>query len=156
MRAKHRLETKHDSPSLIVFYDGWCGLCRRTVAVTKRWDWLGRLAFYDLRNPEVCHRFGLDARRAAVAVHAFEPTAGRWFTGARAMLELTKRVPAYWPLVCILAVGIRVGLGERVYQWVADHRRISPVGHCQGQACARGLPTANLSEQHTKKTRPPL
>lgn len=30
-----------------LYYDGQCGLCRRTVRLMRRLDWLGRLAYAD-------------------------------------------------------------------------------------------------------------
>src|SRR5262249_15442322 len=35
----------------VVLYDGQCPLCRRSVALLRRLDWLGRLAYADARDP---------------------------------------------------------------------------------------------------------
>ncbi|WP_067932575.1 thiol-disulfide oxidoreductase DCC family protein [Alicyclobacillus kakegawensis] len=126
---------KHREPTLIVFYDGWCELCRRTVRWTRRWDWLGRITFANLRDGAVVAAYGLDASRAAAAVHAYQPDRHQWYAGAQAMLELAKRVPVYWPFALVLAIGIRLGVAAPLYDWVARSRRITPVGHCEAGVC---------------------
>ncbi|WP_067927054.1 thiol-disulfide oxidoreductase DCC family protein [Alicyclobacillus shizuokensis] len=143
----------HRQPTLIVFYDGWCELCRRAVRLTRRWDWLGRITFANLRDEEVVAAYGLDASRAAAAVHAYRTDRDKWYTGARAMLELAKRVPVYWPFALVLAIGIRLGVAAPLYAWVARNRRITPIGHCEVDTCRLAdTPTtqASLNEDPPK------
>jgi predicted DCC family thiol-disulfide oxidoreductase YuxK len=49
----------------ICYYDGWCGMCRRSTRVLKALDWFGRLEFRDMTTePEL--PVGIDAAMAGM------------------------------------------------------------------------------------------
>jgi predicted DCC family thiol-disulfide oxidoreductase YuxK len=89
-----------------VLYDGRCPLCRRSVALLKRLDWLGRLRYADARDP------------AALG----------------AVRRLAWQLPALWPAAPLLYLPGVPQLGQRLYLWVAKNRfHLVPChdGECQ-------------------------
>ena len=122
-----------DRLQILVFYDGWCSLCRRSVATLQRLDFLGLLEPLSFRDPEVLKRFGLDPRRAAARLHAWAAGAPGPAHGIDAVILVAARLPPLWPLVPFLWIAARVGLGQPTYDWLAARRTIVPAGHGDGE-----------------------
>ncbi len=118
---------------VIVFYDGWCSLCRRSTATLKRLDLLGLLEPISFRDPGVVERYGLDPARATVRLHARAAGAPAPVEGIDAVILIATRLPPLWPLLPFLWLAARLGFGQRVYDWLAARRTIIPAGHGGGQ-----------------------
>ncbi|HEX2034367.1 MAG TPA: DUF393 domain-containing protein [Chloroflexota bacterium] len=113
-----------------VFYDGWCPFCRRTAATLQRLDRFGLLELHSFRDSAVLATYGLDAARAEARMQA---RAVRWpaaslAEGIDAVTLVASRVPLLWPAVPLLWGAGRLGLGQRVYDWVAARRVLIPAG----------------------------
>jgi predicted DCC family thiol-disulfide oxidoreductase YuxK len=103
------------------YFDGQCGLCRRSVLWLRRLDWLGRLEFQDMtRIPaaELPVRFE-DAMRGL----PMRTRDGRTLIG----FEAIRRALMQTPLGILFAWAMYLpGIdhaGRRVYRHIADHRR---------------------------------
>jgi predicted DCC family thiol-disulfide oxidoreductase YuxK len=118
-----------------VLYDGACALCRRSVALLKRLDWLHRLAFVNVRDPGNLPAGGaaLDPDRLLKEMHLLTPGAGRVYHGFAAFRWMAWRLPPLWPLAPFLYLPGVPALGQRAYLWVARNRfRLVP---CHGGVC---------------------
>lgn len=76
-------------PRLKVWYDGGCPLCLREIAVMRRWDRAGNIAFVDLDDPaQACP---LDRRLMLARFHAQED--GVMLDGAAAFAAMWRAIP---------------------------------------------------------------
>lgn len=133
-----RLRGVQQSPALApfrlhLFYDGWCPLCRESVATLHRLDLLGLLAPLSFREPGIVARFGLDAARAEARIQA-QTARGTTAEGIGAVTLVATRLPLLWPLVPALWLAERIGFGQPIYDWIAARRTIIPTGcttHCE-------------------------
>jgi predicted DCC family thiol-disulfide oxidoreductase YuxK len=106
------------------FFDGGCGLCRRTVAVLWHMDLLHRAELYDVVNEwdRIEARFPqLDRAALLEDMHVVDED-GRVYKGFDAYRSLAWVLPATWVLVPILYLPPVRWLGWKVYRYVASHR----------------------------------
>jgi predicted DCC family thiol-disulfide oxidoreductase YuxK len=77
-----------------VWFDGACPLCRREIALMRRLDRRGRIAFVDVASAEaVCP---IDRRELLARFHAEED--GRILSGAAAFAAMWRAIPMLRPL----------------------------------------------------------
>ena len=110
--------------SFAVFYDGSCGLCRKTMAVLRRLDFLHRVRIYDVLAdwPEIQTRFPtLNQQACLQTMHVVNPE-GKTATGFKAYRQLLWALPLGWILVLFLYLPFVPAIGEWIYQKVAFGR----------------------------------
>lgn len=108
------------APTLI--YDGECGLCRRSVAVVRRWDREHRLALVPFQNHARVAAFGIALPALAAAMHLVLPD-GRVLAGAEAAPEILRLLPGKRWLAWPFKLPGVMPLARRAYAWVAGRRR---------------------------------
>lgn len=79
---------------LTVLYDGACPLCAREIALMRRLDRRGRIAFRDVADPAAA--CPIDRRVALARFHAIED--GRLLEGAAAFAAMWRAIPLLAPL----------------------------------------------------------
>ena len=104
-----------------VFFDGACGLCRRSSRILRWLNWRQRLRIVDMStvSPE---QLPVDT---AVAMQGMplQTHDGRILIGFPAMRRALTRTPLGAPVGwCLWIPGISF-LGRKVYAWVAQNRR---------------------------------
>jgi predicted DCC family thiol-disulfide oxidoreductase YuxK len=129
-------ELPHDRP--VVIYDGECQLCIRSVALLRRLDVFGRLAYQNAREtfqlPKTLPPIAAD--KLLEQMHVVTPGTDqrRAYGGFYAFRWLAWQLPVFWPLVPLLYLPGAAWVGERVYAWVARNRfRLVP---CHGGSCS--------------------
>jgi predicted DCC family thiol-disulfide oxidoreductase YuxK len=109
----------------IVLFDGDCPFCRRSVAILKRLDWLGRLHFRSARN-NVEHlpqaQIALDSKRLLDEMHVLTPDRRRAYLGYAAFRWIAWRLPLGVLIAPFLYIPGVPAIGNRVYRWVAKNR----------------------------------
>jgi predicted DCC family thiol-disulfide oxidoreductase YuxK len=123
-----------------VLFDGGCPMCRRTVRVLRRLDWLRRVAFVDATDESVRARIapGLTEAQVLVEMYVVDDATGARAAGYAGYLWLSRAVPVLWPFAMLGPLpGIR-HLGDAVYKVVAANRIRR--GRCTDEVCA--VPTA--------------
>ena len=103
-----------------VYYDGDCGLCRKTVAVLKSQDWFRRcswVAYQSLNRPPTGLRWD-DLRESAI----LETPSGDYLHGYFAFRKLAGLLPLILLIVPVLHIPWVTRVGTRAYQWIAAHR----------------------------------
>ena len=75
-----------------MFYDGACPLCAREIALMRRLDRRGRIAFEDASDPGAPVSCPVDRADLLARFHARLPS-GEVVSGARAFTEAYARVP---------------------------------------------------------------
>ena len=127
----------------ILFYDGSCGLCQRTVRWMLRHDSQGRLHFAPLQQPlasEVFTRHALDVQHtnSAVLVTHFGEPAERVVMRSGAILGCLGVLGGRWALLAAIARLVPRALRDGVYNWLARNRHGL---FAIGESCP--LPTAD-------------
>jgi predicted DCC family thiol-disulfide oxidoreductase YuxK len=77
-----------------VWFDGTCPLCRREIALMRRMDRRGRIAFVDVAAPDTA--CPIDRRTLLARFHAEED--GRLYSGAAAFAAMWRAIPMLRPL----------------------------------------------------------
>jgi predicted DCC family thiol-disulfide oxidoreductase YuxK len=120
-----------------VLYDGACRFCRGQIALLRRLDPTGRLAFTSLHDPSVCRDFPEIPRDDLLSQMYVVDRTGQARGGAEAVRHLTRRLPLLWPLAPLLHVPGSLPLWRSLYRFVAKHRyRIA--GRCDDGTCRIG------------------
>jgi predicted DCC family thiol-disulfide oxidoreductase YuxK len=119
-----------------VFYDGHCALCRKSVALLKRLDWLKVLTYVDVRDDEqeAVRNLPVGNGRLLEEMHLLTPSRALYH-GFKAFRWMAWYLPLLWFLVPFLYIpGVApLGLGQRIYLWIARNRfRLVP---CHGGVC---------------------
>lgn len=120
-----------------VLYDGNCRFCRGQIALLRRLDPTGRLAFTSLHDPSVARDFPEIPRDELLAQMYVVDRTGQARGGAEAVRHLSRRLPLLWPLALPLHVPGSLPLWRALYRFVAKHRyRIA--GRCDDGTCRIG------------------
>lgn len=122
-----------------VVYDGYCPLCIRTMVVLDTLDITDRVRPLDIER-QWAEAVGaaptLTREEARHSMHVVTPT-GRVHRGFFAFRELTRAIPALWPLAPLMHAPLADALGTRIYAVVARSRARTPCG-ADGCAIAPG------------------
>lgn len=109
----------------VVLYDGHCGLCQRSRGVARVLDWLQRVTWVDLHDPQVAKTLPeLTPEQLREQMHVITP-AGRILPGYRGWRHLLGSFPLtflFWPLLWIPPIPT---IGEWIYRTVAAARDTS-------------------------------
>lgn len=94
-----------------VWFDGACPLCRREIALMRRLDRQGRIAFVDVAaSDSVCPT---DREALLARFHAEED--GRLYSGAAAFAAMWRAIPALRPLGLLARRAVVLRLLEAAY-----------------------------------------
>lgn len=113
--------------SLIVVFDGDCGVCQALAQALADRDHHHRLRFTAYQRADLdALSPGLTREMAARSVYAVAPDGSRWH-GARAVAEMARQLPGVWGVIGRIGALPPVSLlAEPFYQLVARNRmRIS-------------------------------
>jgi len=124
-----RGETRSQSANgpCVLFYDGLCGLCQRTVRWMLRHDPQGRLLFATQQQPlaaEVFARHALDAQQtnSAVLVLHFGQSVEHVVVRSDAILRCLRILGGGWALLAAIARLVPRTLRDWAYNWLARNR----------------------------------
>lgn len=118
-----------------VLYDGDCKFCRKSVEALRRLDWLDRLDYMDVRDPDALADVGvsLEPGRLLEEMHLVTPDGAKVYSGFRAFRWIAWRLPLLWVVAPLLYLPGAESVGQRMYLWVARNRfRLLP---CHGGVC---------------------
>jgi predicted DCC family thiol-disulfide oxidoreductase YuxK len=106
-------------PSLIVWHDGSCPLCRREITLMRRLDRRGAIHFVDATtaSEDDCP---LDRAALLSRFHASED--GRLLSGAAAFAAMWRAIPVLRPLGLAALLPGMLPLLERLYLAFLKHR----------------------------------
>ena len=104
---------------LTVLYDQDCGACTHMARVLTRLDKLGRLEFVALQTADLPD---MPRREKLMELLHVQDVGGRWFAGADAGVEISRRLPLLWPLGFWAKLPFGKPVLEVLYRAVADNR----------------------------------
>jgi predicted DCC family thiol-disulfide oxidoreductase YuxK len=106
-----------------LFYDGWCPLCRFSVARLKSLDWLHRVRYLDFRaETDLARELPTTTERLAEEMHLWLPRTRKLYHGFGAFRWMAWRLPLLWPIAPFLYIPGVPWLGQTIYLWVARNR----------------------------------
>jgi predicted DCC family thiol-disulfide oxidoreductase YuxK len=120
---------------LLVFYDGWCPLCKRSKKAIKKADWLERIEMISFRDEGVVQRYRLEDKGVEERIYSIDCQTDRRFQGIETIVQIAKRTPPYWLFVPVIYVSFKIGMGQKVYDFIAKRRKLVPVGQCDENGC---------------------
>lgn len=129
---------------LIVFYDGWCALCSRSVRWLRAFDLLSLVQFVSFREPGVVELYGLNPDRAARRMQSLTH-GGRAREGMDSVLAIAVRSVLLWPILPLLLAG-RLIAGQRFYDALASRRLVLIPGTCEGRCPVEQRPPIRAPE----------
>lgn len=132
----------------VVLFDGDCPLCRKSVALLKRLDWLGALAFCNAREPANLPAT-VDPGRLLEQMHLITPRGDRVYAGFEAFRWMAWRLPLFTAFAPLLWLPGVPALGRRAYGWIARNRfRLLP---CSEGVCR--APQSRLNSDRSEELR---
>lgn len=111
LRTRERLETR-------IYYDGECGFCLKSARLIRTFFLLPETRLAPAQQ-EPAITAEMERQNSWVVVDE----QGRHHFGYEALLVVARISPLLWPFVPVLKL-LRVGkMGERIYGWIASHRK---------------------------------
>ncbi len=106
----------------VLFYDGDCGFCSRSVRQVARWDRRGCIDFAPLQGEFArVHGFSKHAVEVGGTMVVLREADGEFFTHSDSLIELARALGGWWRLVAWARV-IPKWLRDFGYRWVARNR----------------------------------
>src|SRR3954447_22912113 len=106
-----------------VLYDDGCNLCRRAVAILRVLN--APRQTYELlalsRHEDLLQEHGLTPEAVQESIHGIHD--GRVLVGYALYELISRRNPLLWPVWPLMVLGRLLGVGPRIYTWVASNRR---------------------------------
>lgn len=108
----------------VLLFDGECPLCQRSVAILKKLDWLGRLAYHNGRDLDGIppHTVPLDPDKLVQEMHLLTPDRTKAPAGYSAFRWIAWRLPLTVLFAPLMYVPGIPWIGNRIYRWVAKNR----------------------------------
>lgn len=100
---------------LTVWYDGACPLCVREIALMKRLDRKGRLAFEDVSGPGAPANCPVDQADLLARFHVRTPD-GQVLSGAAAFAAMWREIPLLSPFGHLARIPPVLWVLERAYR----------------------------------------
>ena len=102
------------------YFDGRCGLCRRSRRVLLALDWLGALRFEDMNlTPPDQLPVSFDDAMLGMPMRTRN---GRILLGYEAVRRALLQTPLGFGLACVLYLPGFAWVGRRTYHWIARNR----------------------------------
>ena len=112
----------------IMFFDGDCGLCSRSIRMLSSIDSRDHLRFASLQGETSArHQLGAHASLTNGCMVVMRGSDSRVFLQSEAVFEIFRALGGCWKLLLVGQL-IPKTLRDRLYQYIADHR-ISWFGH---------------------------
>lgn len=110
---------------LVLIFDGRCNFCTANAELVRLLDWRHAIHCRPFQAPGVPHAYGLTRAQCEQTLWAIAAD-GQLYQGAHAVgatLDALAPLPVFLRLYRIPALR---RMADRVYAWVADHRRFFP------------------------------
>ncbi len=112
-----------ETPDLTVYYDGSCPICRREVDHYRRLDASASIGWADISaDPAASEEAGVSCAAAMARMHA-RTADGAVVSGARAFIEIWRRVRGWRWAAKIVSVPPVLWVAERAYDLFAPRRQ---------------------------------
>ncbi|MBB6452843.1 putative DCC family thiol-disulfide oxidoreductase YuxK [Salirhabdus euzebyi] len=128
---------------LLVFFDSWCPLCQKAKKNIEKADKHNAIQFLSFRDADVFEEYQLDGKNVENRIYSIDLSTNTDYSGIHTVLQIVKKIPKYRVLVPFISLSIFLGLGQRVYDYIASKRELVPVGKCSDQGCSIHYPNTD-------------
>lgn len=119
---------------VVVLYDGWCPICRESIKKLKRFDTFNMVSYKSFRVVENTKDYNVDISLLESRMHAFDKNK-KAKQGIDAFILIIKYMPLLWVTLPFLVIAQKLGFGQKIYDYIANKRKIVPVGQCDSNSC---------------------
>jgi predicted DCC family thiol-disulfide oxidoreductase YuxK len=132
--------------TMVVLYDGNCGLCRRTMAGMRTLGVLGTVRFVNATDAKARVEAGItDLDEESLMRDMHVVVGGRAWRGYESYRRMLVRMPVLWPLLPLMYLPPVAAVGRRIYRRVADSRACRlPQAPSGAPDRAPGLPVGSM------------
>lgn len=120
--------------NLVIFYDGWCPICKHVKKNLQKFDWFKNISFISIRDPIT---FDIPIEKLVSEMHCINEKNGKVFVGLDAFIQICIRIPIFFPLWLPLKILSIFKIGHKIYKYFADKRTIIPVNNCDDNCSIR-------------------
>jgi predicted DCC family thiol-disulfide oxidoreductase YuxK len=110
---------------LLVFYDGWCTMCRNIAECMSKLDWFHLVQWVSFRDPRTIFIYGLEEAHYQERICSSSCQSARIYEGIDTLVGVCARVPVCWPLLPFLVLGRYLGVARPLYDRLARRRMIA-------------------------------
>ncbi|WP_338473375.1 DUF393 domain-containing protein (plasmid) [Niallia sp. XMNu-256] len=118
---------------LLVLYDSWCPLCIKIKKNIEYLDWFHIIEFQTIRNND--QYLDIPYEQLVKKMHCVELSNKKIHSGIDAVAAICLRIPLLFMFYFPLKFSSSIGIGEFVYNHIANSRRIVPVNNCVEDGC---------------------
>lgn len=118
------------SQRILVFYDGWCPMCRGVVSRIAAMDYFRLITCVSFRDDAVITEYSLVPEEVQLRMHSTKITSMKMKQGIHSVFQICCRLLPLWPFVPLIHLFKIIGLGQFLYDLIAKRRLIVPVNHC--------------------------
>ncbi|MNZ94234.1 hypothetical protein D3C78_1133360 [compost metagenome] len=118
------------SQRIVVFFDGWCPMCRGIVTKIATMDYFRLITCISFRDDSVIAKYSLNPEDIQLRMHSTKLSRVSLKAGIHSVLQISCRLLPLWPLVPMIYFFKVIGLGQYMYDFIAKRRLIVPVNHC--------------------------
>lgn len=108
----------------ICYFDSECGLCRRSVRLLRKLDWLNRLDFQDLATAVEVLRISPEQ---ALRGMPLKTAHGQILIGFKALRRALLQTPLGFVPACLAHIPLVSHLGSALYTFIAARRGRDPL-----------------------------
>ncbi|WP_312755488.1 DCC1-like thiol-disulfide oxidoreductase family protein [Rummeliibacillus suwonensis] len=132
MYIKKTLRKKFE---LTVFYDSWCPKCTAIKNKVETLDWLKLITMKSFREESNIKNLKIDHFLLEKEMYAQVAYNNSLVSGIEAFASMSIRIPLLMVLWIPLKVGSLIKIGQYLYNYFAQRRKIIPVGQCESNIC---------------------
>ncbi|EEM17200.1 Thioredoxin [Bacillus pseudomycoides DSM 12442] len=111
-------------------------MCTAVAERTKKLDKKDTMKFASFRDKDVVEEYQLSTElQEKMEQRLYILKNNKWYDGIGSVYVLAKAVPSYWFVVPFIKLSILLGFGNKVYDYIANRRKLVPVGHCREGVC---------------------
>ncbi|SHF95656.1 DCC1-like thiol-disulfide oxidoreductase family protein [Ornithinibacillus halophilus] len=121
--------------NIVVLYDGWCPLCQKVKSRIEKIDISNKVYFLSFRDQGVLQGIGISPNEAEKEMIAIDIQKNNLYSGVHSFYQISQKTPLLWFLSPFLFIGIIVGLGDKIYNFIASRRSIVPINQCSVDDC---------------------
>lgn len=123
-------ERYFSSQKIIVFYDGWCPMCRGIVQNIASMDYFSLVTCKSFRDESIILEYSLNPEEVQLRMHSTKLNLIKMKRGIHSILQISCRLLPLWVFVPFISLFSAIGLGQFLYDFIAMRRLIVPVNHC--------------------------
>lgn len=109
------------------------------TTITQKWSYMDVfqiIKFKSFRQEENIKDIDIPVNKLEVEMYCKNIKKQKFYKGIHAIYQICLRIPLLWFFVPFLYISILLGIGDRIYKYIAKKRKIVPIGQCTENTCS--------------------